>query len=108
MRAARSCACERPPTASEFEKERGINPMEALRAALREAPDARLDVAALEIASIETPDLDAEPFLAVLDRMASTIAARLPSGAPGREFVGTANHYLFDELGFHGNEMDYN
>jgi regulator of sirC expression with transglutaminase-like and TPR domain len=82
--------------------------MEALRAALSEAPDARLDVAALEIASIEMPDLDAEPFLAILDRMASAIASRLPSGAPGREFVATANRYLFDELGFHGNEMDYN
>ncbi|HTC32621.1 MAG TPA: transglutaminase-like domain-containing protein [Bryobacteraceae bacterium] len=82
--------------------------MEALRAALSEAPDARLDVAALEIASIETPDLDAEPFLAILDRMASAIASRLPSGAPGREFVAAANRYLFDELGFHGNEMDYN
>ena len=27
---------------------------------------------------------------------------------PGREFVAAANRYLFDELGFHGNEMDYN
>jgi regulator of sirC expression with transglutaminase-like and TPR domain len=82
--------------------------MEALRAALREAPDARLDVAALEIASIETPDLDSQPFLAILDRLASAIASRLPSPAPGREFVLAANRYLFDELGYHGNEMDYN
>jgi regulator of sirC expression with transglutaminase-like and TPR domain len=82
--------------------------MEALRAALLDAPEARLDVAALEIACIETPDLDAEPFLAILDRMASAIASRLPSGVSGREFVLAANRYLFDELGFHGNEMDYN
>lgn len=82
--------------------------MEALRAALAEEPDARLDVAALEIASIETPDLDPQPFLEILDRLASEIAARVPGGASGREFVLAANKYFFDELGFHGNEIDYN
>jgi regulator of sirC expression with transglutaminase-like and TPR domain len=82
--------------------------MEALRAALCQSPEARLDVAALEIASIETPDLDPQPYLAILDRMAAEIASRLPSGAAGREFVTAANRHLFDELGFRGNEIDYN
>ena len=82
--------------------------MEALRAAIQDQPDGRLDVAALEIASIETPDLDPEPFLGVLDRIASGIAARLPASASGREFVSAANSYLFGDLGFHGNEIDYN
>jgi regulator of sirC expression with transglutaminase-like and TPR domain len=82
--------------------------MKALRAALFDSPEARLDVAALEIASIETPDLDAQPYLAILDRMASGIASRLPSRAAAREFVPAANRYFFDELGFHGNEIDYN
>jgi regulator of sirC expression with transglutaminase-like and TPR domain len=40
--------------------------------------------------------------------MASAIASRLPSRAAGREFVPAANRYFFDELGFHGNEIDYN
>ena len=65
-------------------------------------------MAALEIASIETPDLDPEPFLAILDRIASGIASRLPLAAGGREFVRVANDYLFDDLGFRGNEIDYN
>jgi regulator of sirC expression with transglutaminase-like and TPR domain len=82
--------------------------MEALRAALFEAREARLDVAALELASIETPDIDPEPYLATLDRMASAIAAGMPPGASGREFVAAANRYFFEELAFHGNEMDYN
>jgi regulator of sirC expression with transglutaminase-like and TPR domain len=82
--------------------------MEALRAALSDSPEARLDVAALEIASIEASDLDPQPYLAILDRIASGIASRLPSGAAGREFVPAANRYFFDELGFHGNEIDYN
>ena len=82
--------------------------MEALRAAIQDQPEGRLDVAALEIASIETPDLDPEPFLGVLDRIASAIAARLPASADGREFVRVANDYLFGDLGFRGNEIDYN
>jgi regulator of sirC expression with transglutaminase-like and TPR domain len=82
--------------------------MKALRAALFDSPEARLDLAALEIASIEVPDLDPQPFLAILDRIASGIASRLPSKASGREFVDAANRYFFEELGFHGNEIDYN
>jgi regulator of sirC expression with transglutaminase-like and TPR domain len=82
--------------------------MEALRAAIQDQIEGRLDVAALEIASIETPDLDAEPFLAVLDRIASGVGARLATGADGREFVRVANEYLFEDLGFRGNEIDYN
>lgn len=81
--------------------------MEALRAALSDAPDSRLDLAALEIASIETPDLDPETFLAILDRLATGLGSRLRATASGREFVDATNRYLFEELGFHGNEIDY-
>lgn len=82
--------------------------MEALRAALLDKPEARLDVAALEIASIETPDLDPQPYLAILDHMASAIASSSRPGSSGREFVSAANRYFFENLGFHGNEIDYN
>jgi regulator of sirC expression with transglutaminase-like and TPR domain len=82
--------------------------MEALRAAIQDQPEGRLDVAALEIASIETPGLDPGPFLAILDRIASGIAARLPASAGGREFIHVANEYFFGELDFRGNEIDYN
>jgi regulator of sirC expression with transglutaminase-like and TPR domain len=82
--------------------------MEALRAAIQDQPEGRLDVAALEIARIETPDLDPAPFLAILDRIASEIAARVPASADGREFVRVTNDYLFGDLGFRGNEADYN
>jgi regulator of sirC expression with transglutaminase-like and TPR domain len=82
--------------------------MEALRGAIQDQPGGRLDVAALEIAAIETPDLDPQPFLAVLDRIASGIEALLPASADGREFVRVANDYLFGDLGFRGNEIDYN
>ena len=66
-----------------------------------------LDAAALEMASIERPGLDPGPSLAALDRIASEIATRLGGAADGPKFIRTANQYLFEELGFRGNETDY-
>jgi len=82
--------------------------VEALRAAMQDEPKGRLDVAALEIASIETPNLDPQPCLRVLDRIAAAIAERLPASADGREFVRVTNDYFFGDLGFRGNEINYN
>ena len=82
--------------------------MKALRAAIEDRPDARLDLAALDIASIQTPALDPAPYLAILDRLASEIAGRLPPSADGREFLRAASNHLFGDLGFCGNESAYN
>lgn len=83
--------------------------MQELRAALRDEPGVALDVAALELAAIERPGLDAAPYLEMLDRIASELDTRLgrQGGADGRRFVRIANEYLFEELGFRGNDTDY-
>jgi regulator of sirC expression with transglutaminase-like and TPR domain len=67
----------------------------------------RLDLAALEIASIQFPGLEAEPFLDRLNELASQLGDRLRNFNDGRDFVETAQRYLFQELGFHGNEENY-
>lgn len=67
----------------------------------------RLDAAALEIARIEYPDLDANAAKAELDRHAIAIAERARDLSNGQNFVETANEYLFGEAGFRGNEEDY-
>ncbi len=66
-----------------------------------------LDAAALEMASIDRPDLDPGPYLETLDQIASEIATRLGRGHDGPKFLRVANHYLFEELGFRGNEAEY-
>jgi regulator of sirC expression with transglutaminase-like and TPR domain len=66
-----------------------------------------LDVAALQLAAIEFPGLDATPFLEILDSYGRQLAAALPAGCPGAQFVSAANRLLFEEEGFHGNEADY-
>jgi len=72
-----------------------------------ETPNVRLDRAALELASIQFPDLEIEPSLARLNELASHLGDRLRNFNDGRDFVETAERYLFQELGFHGNEEDY-
>jgi regulator of sirC expression with transglutaminase-like and TPR domain len=69
--------------------------------------DVPLDRAALELARIEFPELDAEAFLAVLDSHAAELRARLGGAREGLAYVTEANRYLFEELGFRGNTNDY-
>ena len=81
--------------------------MEALRSALRGEPGITLDVAALEMASIERPGLDVSFYVDVLDRVAAELAAHLPSPCGGFEFIQIANSYLFEEQAFRGNDSEY-
>ena len=66
-----------------------------------------LDRAALEIARIEYPDLEIDPFIAILDSYAVELSERLEDSPGGREYVEAANRYLFGELGFTGNAGNY-
>ena len=66
-----------------------------------------LDVAALGLASIEFPELDAAESIRKLDEYAAAVASKLKPGAGGREFLAAANAFLFGELGLRGNADDY-
>ncbi len=66
-----------------------------------------LDRAALEIARIEYPNLDAGASIEQLDHHALAIAERARDLSDGRSFVEAANEYLFVEAGFRGNDEDY-
>jgi regulator of sirC expression with transglutaminase-like and TPR domain len=63
--------------------------------------------AAIEIARIEYPDLDAEACVMELDHLAFAIAERAQDLSNGKNFVETANAYLFGEAGFRGNNENY-
>ncbi len=66
-----------------------------------------LDRAALEIACIEYPNLDVEPFIGILDSYAVELSDRLEGRLGGADYVETANQFLFEELGFKGNAGNY-
>jgi regulator of sirC expression with transglutaminase-like and TPR domain len=66
-----------------------------------------LDVAALEMASIEFPGLEIEPSLNRLDSYAEQIGCQIKGSVSGLDYIRTANEYLFDVLQFRGNEDQY-
>jgi len=79
--------------------------MKALVSALA-GVDGPLDRPALDMASIEFPSLDAGPYLQRLNEMAAELGD-LTAGMSGPEFLARANTYLFDDIGFRGNEKEY-
>lgn len=82
------------------------------------SPDPDLAVGALMIARVEYPGLDAGHYLAQLDFIGDEACRRLASAVPPADTppevdaeryaqVVALNAYLFDDLGFAGNETDY-
>ncbi|MQA30519.1 MAG: tetratricopeptide repeat protein [Luteitalea sp.] len=83
------------------------------------SPDPDLAIAALMIARIEYPKLDARPYLEQLDSLGREAAVRVsgagldPSRVPPRvdpeafARVSALNEYLFDELKFVGNDVQF-
>jgi len=66
-----------------------------------------LDRAALALATIEYPGLPLDASLRTLDVLAEEVRERTRHARNGHEFISGANRFLFDEMGFHGNEKDY-
>ena len=82
--------------------------METLRDLLhRENSDAPLDLAALELASIEFPNLDPGPFIDILDSYAAEIDARIRMEYDAIERLQVFHEFFFREQGFAGNQTDY-
>jgi regulator of sirC expression with transglutaminase-like and TPR domain len=66
-----------------------------------------LDIAALELASIEFPGLDFEASAFRLDNLAQQIGSQLTSKASGLDYIKASNDILFEILQFRGNEEEY-
>jgi len=82
------------------------------------SPDPDLAIAALMIARLEYPDLDAGPYIEELDAMGRDAAVRVATARPGHDTppgidpqayarVAALNEYLFREQRFIGNTADY-
>ena len=72
-------------------------------------PDDQIDLArcALLIASVEYPELDLEHQLGLLDSLAAAAARSIDFEAEPLVVVNQLSEYLFDEVGFGGNQEDY-
>lgn len=63
--------------------------------------------AALYIAQEEYADVDVAEYINALDTMAAEVAERLPAERYPLRIIQTINQYLYDDLGFVGNTVDY-
>lgn len=72
-------------------------------------PGEDLGPAALAIAKVEYPALEAAPYLDLLDRMGEEASTRIgpPGHAPFEDAVRAFNEYFYDEQGFSGNRERY-
>ncbi len=72
-------------------------------------PEAELDLAraALLIAQEEDPELDLEAHLLTLDTIALAVQERLPNHAYPLRILQCLNQYLYQDLGFKGNQDAY-
>ncbi|MEP6961934.1 MAG: transglutaminase-like domain-containing protein [Acidobacteriota bacterium] len=75
--------------------------------AAKDDPPVKLDRAALDLARIQYPALDHQPFLEQINALAASLGDRLRNFNDGRDFVEQAQKYLFEELGFHANESEF-
>ena len=71
------------------------------------SPDPDLAIAALMIARVENPALDSSPYLDQLDALGREAAKWLAAIPELHGRVTALNEYLFPELGFAGNEVQY-
>lgn len=71
--------------------------------------EAQIDLlrAALLIARLDNEELEIEPYLTEVGRMAEEIAGKLPKDAAAEAKLAALRRYLFDENGFHGSRGDY-
>ena len=53
------------------------------------------------------PDINVAAYQALFDSYAGDLREKIDFGAKPEQILATINHYLFSELGFHGNEQNY-
>lgn len=74
---------------------------------LKQGEECDLEQGAWLLARTQYPDINIEAYQALLDSFAGELAGRLEVAREGREKLTVINQYLFDELGFSGNEENY-
>lgn len=59
------------------------------------------------LALTQYPDINVEAYRALLDNFAAELRERIDFNETNKEVLSTINNYLFDELGFSGDEENY-
>jgi regulator of sirC expression with transglutaminase-like and TPR domain len=74
---------------------------------LKQGEDFDIEEGALLLARTRYPSLNAQAYSALLDSFAAHLKERVAFAMHPERMIAAINHYLFDELGFSGNEENY-
>jgi regulator of sirC expression with transglutaminase-like and TPR domain len=74
---------------------------------LRHGEELDLEQGALMLAQTRYPSINPEAYQALLDTYARELRERVDFGVEPQQILAALNHYLFDELGYAGNEQNY-
>ena len=74
---------------------------------LTEANDLNLEQGAWLLAQTQYPDINAEAYQALFDNYAGELRERIDLRADADQILAAFNEYVFDVLGFKGNEENY-
>ena len=74
---------------------------------LKHGEEFDLEQGAWLLAQTQYPEINTEAYRALLDAHAANLRDRLEPGAGAKEILAGLNQYLFEELGFVGNETQY-
>jgi regulator of sirC expression with transglutaminase-like and TPR domain len=97
------------PLSATFADHRPTLPRPATFEQLAELPDECIDVAigAALVARDTYANLDVDRLIARFDEMAAPLAARNLAALPPAEQAAAVSVYVYEQLGFRGNEQDY-
>lgn len=75
---------------------------------LNQGEDLDLEEGAWLLSQTQYPDINTTAYQALFDSYAGDLRERVrAAGSKAEHILGTINHYLFEGLGFAGNEVDY-
>src|SRR5262245_38310818 len=74
---------------------------------LKQGDELELEQGAWLLAQTRYPDINVEGYQALLDSYASDLKLRLDFNSPPKQLLTTINEYIFQELGYAGNNENY-
>lgn len=74
---------------------------------LGQSEDLDLEEGTLALAQTQYPEINVQAYKALFDSYASDLREQMDPTAPLEQIVAVVNHFLFQELGYRGNEENY-
>lgn len=74
---------------------------------LTQGEELDIELGALLLAQTQYPDINIQAYQALFDNYAADLREQIGPGHSSEQIIAIINHYLFDELGFSGNEENY-